>query len=193
ELCHADIHRSPTSRPSRGPTTPALSGRSTPAFTKLPTCFTCPTQLRRGPCWTCPTRFGGRLKMRLDAELDQLARRLWEHLRQRRDDFNRSLEVPGAFQGGDEIRQAGQRGAAAVEHDVGADLFHLRQPQHPGQRATDLIQQVNRTRLISFQLLDQRDPLLELRLALLELLHLQDDGVETCRFLLRGGDRRVEG
>ena len=42
------------------------------------------------------------------------------------------------------------------------------------------------------QLLDEHDALLQLRLALLELLHLLDDRVQPRGFLLRGRDLRVE-
>ena len=51
-------------------------------------------------------------------------------------------------------------------------LLQLGEPQHRRQRAADLVEHVDRAGLALAQLLDQRDALLQLRLALLELLHL---------------------
>ena len=71
-------------------------------------------------------------------------------------------------------------------------LLQLGQPQHLRQRAADLIEHVHRAGLPLAQLLDQHDALLQLRLALLELLHLLDHRVQPRRLLLRGGDLGVE-
>jgi hypothetical protein len=51
---------------------------------------------------------------------------------------------------------------------------------------------VHGTGLVAAQLLDERDALLQLRLALLELLDLRDDRVQPLRFLLGGGNIDVE-
>src|SRR5262249_35350076 len=56
------------------------------------------------------------------------------------------------------------------------------------QVAADLVQHVDRPRLVFAQLLDQFDALLEQRLLLFEIVNLRDDGLEAGRFLLRTGD-----
>src|SRR5207245_541370 len=79
------------------------------------------------------------------------------------------------------------------QHLVGVRrLLHLGQPKHRWQRATDLIQHVDRAGLVLPELLDQRDPLLQLRASLLELLNLRNDRVEPRGFLLRAVDLGVE-
>ena len=92
----------------------------------------------------------------------------------RADDLDRPLEVAGRFEIGDEVGQPGQRRAPAVDRRLRrvAGLLQLGEPQHRRQRAADLIQHVHRAGLALAQLLDQHDALLQLRLALLELLHL---------------------
>ena len=49
-----------------------------------------------------------------------------------------------------------------------------------------------RAGLLLTKLLDESDALLQLRLPLLELLHLRDDRVELRRLALRGDDVGVE-
>jgi hypothetical protein len=51
---------------------------------------------------------------------------------------------------------------------------------------------VNRTSLSFAKLLDKGNALLELRFALLELLHLENDGVQAGRFLLRSSNLLVQ-
>src|SRR6266540_5801959 len=143
-------------------------------------------------------RCGGRfrvarlLKDRLDAELDQLARRLRHRFGARADDVDRPLEVSGRLEVRHEIRHANRRRAFALDDDFGAGLLDFRQPQHRRQGPADLIEHVDRTSLALAQLFDEHDALLQLRLALLELLHLLDDRMQARRLLLRGGDFLVE-
>src|SRR5262245_3123684 len=137
-------------------------------------------------------RFARLLKNGLDTELDHLGLRLRHHLGARADDVDGPLEVPGRFQIRDEVGYADRRGAFAVDDDLSAHLLHFRQPQHRRQRTADLIQHVHGAGLPLAQLLDQHHALLQLRLPLLELLHLLDHRVEPRRLLLRGGDFLVE-
>src|ERR1700682_3107196 len=132
------------------------------------------------------------LKDRLDAELDELALRLRRWFARGADDLDGPLEVPRRLEVRDEIRHADRRRAFAVDDDVGTGLLHLREPQRRRQRAADLIQHVDRTGLSLAELLDEDDALLQLRLTLLELLHLLNDRMEPCRLLLRRRDLLVE-
>src|SRR5262245_3634684 len=146
--------------------------------------------LRRGRCGR--RRRARRLEFSLDAELDELTRRLGQRFGRRADDLDRPLEVAGRFQVRDEIGEPRQRRAPAVDDDGGLGLLQLRQPQHRRQRAADLIEHVHGSGLSAAQLLDEDDALLQLRLALLELLYLLDDRVQPRRFLLRRGDIGVD-
>ena len=66
------------------------------------------------------------------------------------------------------------------------------QPQPIGQRLADLVEHVHRAGLAAAQLLDQRDALLQLRLARLELLHLRSTERSCCVSRLGPGDLLVE-
>ena len=56
-----------------------------------------------------------------------------------------------------------------------------RQPEPIGERLADLVEDVHRAGLAAAQLLDERDALLQLRLARLELLHLREHRAELLR------------
>ena len=89
------------------------------------------------------------------------------------------LKYPDASRFADEVGQrrsatcSGRRSRSSV-----AGLLQLGEPQHRRQRAADLIEHVHRAGLALAQLLDQHDALLQLRLALLELLDLLDHRVQ---------------
>jgi hypothetical protein len=67
-----------------------------------------------------------------------------------------------------------------------AALRHRDQPQPIRQRLADFVEDVDRPGLAAPELLDQRDALLQLRLAGLELLHLRQHRRELLRLRFRG-------
>ena len=71
------------------------------------------------------------------------------------------------------------------EHDVVALLRHVGQPQTLRDRLADFVEHVNRAALAAAQLLDERDALLELRLAGFELLHLRQDRPQLLHLAVR--------
>ena len=96
-----------------------------------------------------------------------------------------TLEQLRRLERADEIRQRIQRGAAPLERDVIRGLTKVRQPHRLGQRLADLIEQVDRTGLPFPKLFDQRDALLELRAATLELRHLLNHTLQPLCLALR--------
>src|SRR5436190_10095556 len=80
-----------------------------------------------------------RLKLRLDAELDQIARsRRWLGLAV--DDLDRLFEISRRFEVAHEVRQRRQHHAPAVDQDVVAGLFELGEPQHRRQSPAHLVE-----------------------------------------------------
>src|SRR5262245_1446580 len=138
------------------------------------------------------TPWSGLLELRFDAECDQLAGRLRGRLGVCADDVNRSLEGAGRFQIRDEIRQSRERRAPPVDDDIGSGLLQSCEPHHLRQCPADLIEHAYGSGLALPKLLDQHDALLQLRLALFELLHLLNDRLQPRRFLLGGRDLAVE-
>src|SRR4029453_11255752 len=132
------------------------------------------------------------LKLRFDAELDQLERRLRQRFDLTADNVDRLLEVARSLQVRHEIGQACDRHAPAIDSHGIVGLFEGRQPQHRRKRPTDFIEHVHRTRLVLAKLLDEDDSLLKLRLPLFELLDVLNDRVQSCRFLLSLGDVFIE-
>src|SRR4051812_13434552 len=127
------------------------------------------------------------LKLRLDAELDEIASRR-RRLGLAVDNLHRLLEISRVLQVGDEVGERRQHHAAAVDDDVVAGLLELGEPQHRRQSPAHLVEHVDRLGLPLPELLDELHALLQLRLALFELLHLHDDRMQPRRFLLRFGE-----
>ena len=103
------------------------------------------------------------------------------------DDLDRLAEIAAVLQVGDEVGQRRQRRAAALDRQLAAVLLELREPQHLGQRLAQFVEHVHAAALALAQRFDQRDPLLQLLLLLVERRHLLKDRLQARRLALRFG------
>src|SRR5687768_2584963 len=105
-------------------------------------------------------------------------------------DFDRLLQHRVRAEVADEIREADERGGPSFDGEERALLLHVGEPQHLGQAAADVIEQLYRHRLALAQTFDEGDALLDVGFAVLEGLHFGENGIEA-----RGlaGERRDLG
>src|SRR5690606_1598472 len=133
----------------------------------------------------------GIVEGRLHRELDQIAGfRIRGDLAV--DDVDRFGEPGAALETCHEIREPRHGGGHAAYRQFLVLLGQLGEPQPIGHRLADLGEHVDGAGLAAAKLLDQRHPLLQLRLARLELLHLREDRSQLLRLDLRPRDVVVE-